>query len=126
MCCPSMFTCTMAMISSFLIISAFRGIFFLRFFFHKYNILLPLDVISILLLLTVTFFSFQNHLYFLCVLLKKYKSFSCNLFHDIKYVCFLCDQMSTLLTLNIHNKYALQFFLLKKCLDYLLIHQFFN
>ena len=63
MCRTSIFTCIVAMSSSFLIIYTFREIF-LRFFFHKYNILLHLDVILILLLLTVTFFSFHKQLYF--------------------------------------------------------------
>ena len=50
-----------------------------------------LHVILILFLLTVTFFSFQNQLCFLHVLLKIHKCFSNGLFRNIKYVCLLCD-----------------------------------
>ena len=108
MCCASIFTCVMKMISVFLIILIVSKLF-LGFFFCKYSMLLRLDVILILLLLTVTFVSLQNQLYFLRVLLKKYKAFSYNLFHDIKYPCFLYDQIHKLLTLNIY-KCALTYF----------------
>ena len=75
-CCASIFNCVITMISDFSII--------FRIFFRKYNIHLHLDMILILLLWTVTVFSFQNQLYFLRVLLKKYKTFSPNLVHDIQ------------------------------------------
>ena len=97
-CCASIFTCATTMISDFSIIFILANFF--RIFFSKCNILLHLDMVLILLLLTVTFFSFQNQLHFLRVFLKKYKTFSYNLLHNIKYVCFLCDQIPKLLTLN--------------------------
>ena len=77
MCCTSIFTCMMTMISRFSIIYTFRELF--KIFFHKYKTRLHLDVILILVFLTVTFCSFQNQLYFLRVLWKKYKTFSYNL-----------------------------------------------
>ena len=68
--------------------------------------LLHLDVTLVLLLLTITFFSFQNQLYLLRALLKILKTFKYNLFYDIKYVCFLYDQMNKFLPLNIRKVYA--------------------
>ena len=97
MCCDSIFTCIMTMIFDFSIIFIFTKLV-LGFVFLKYNILLRFDLVLILLLLTVTFFSFQNHLYFLRVALKKYKTFSYNLFNNIKHDCFLYDQITKLLT----------------------------
>ena len=122
--CISIFPSVMAMLSNFPIIYTFRE-FFLRFFFHKYNILLRLDVILILLLLTVAFFLFKINYIFLRVLLKKYKTFSYNLFHDIKCACFPYDEIPKLLTLNIHKEYVHLFLLLNIFLDYLHIHLFF-
>ena len=58
MCCVSIFTCIMTMISNFLVVYIFRELF-QDFFFHKYNIILHLDLILILLLLMVTFFVFK-------------------------------------------------------------------
>ena len=124
MCCTSIFFCIMTMISNFPIIYTI-GEPFLRFFFHNCNILLNLDVILVLLLLVVIFFSFRGQFYFLHVLLKIRKTFSYSIFHEIKYVCFLCDQMPKILTLNIYRKYAHLFLLLKNFLDYLHIHLFF-
>ena len=124
MCCDSIFTCIMTMIFDFSIVFIFTKLF-LGFVFLKYTILLRFDLDLILLLLTVTFFSFQNHLYFLRVALKKYKTFSYNLFNNIKHDCFLYDQITKLLTLNICKEYAHLFLLLKNFLDYLCIHLFF-
>ena len=121
MCCASIFTCVMAMSSNFPVIYTFRELLP-----HKYKILLHLDVILVLLLLTVTFFSFQNQLYFFFACsLKELQNFSCNIFHGIKYVCFLRDQMPKLLTLNIHKEYAHLSLLLKNFLDCLHILLFF-
>ena len=53
------------------------------------------------------------------------KSFSQNLFRDIKYVYLLFDQIPKLWTLNIHKEYSLQFLLVKNFLDYLHIHLLF-
>ena len=75
--------------------------------------LLHLDVILVILLLKVTFFSFQNQLCFLCFS----KTFSNNLSRNIKCVCFLCDQMPKWLLLNIHKEYAHVILLLKNFLD---------
>ena len=61
---------------------------FSRIFFHKCNILLHLDMILVIFLLTVVFFSFQSQLYFSPVLLKINKIFLYNLPQDIKYACF--------------------------------------
>ena len=116
------FTIIVAMISNFLIIYTFRELF--NYFFQKHNILLHLDVISICLLIIVTFFSFQNQLYFLGVSLKFHKTFTYSPFHDVKPVCFLCDQMPNLLTWNIYKEYADLFLLLKNSLDFLHIHLF--
>ena len=63
------------------------------------NILLRL-AISVFLLLMITFYSFQNQLYFLRILINKYKSFSFNPFHNIKYACFLYDQIPKLLDME--------------------------
>ena len=112
MCCASIFTCKMTMVPNFLIIFIISKLF-LSFFFCKYNILLRLDVILVLLLLTVAFFSFQNRLYFSRTLLKIRKTFSHNLFLNIKYVCFLYNQMSKLLALNIRIEYVHLFLFLK-------------
>ena len=71
MCCASMFLCIMTMISEFSIIYIFS--------IFKCNVLLHLDMILILFLLTGTFFSFQNQLYFPHIHLKKYKTFSNNI-----------------------------------------------
>ena len=116
MCRASIFSCIGTMISNFSIIYTFRE-FFLRFIFHKCNNILHPDVTLVLLLLTVTFFLFQNKLYFLRALLKIHKTFLYSLFHHIKYVCFLCDQMPKFFTLNIRKEYATQFLLLKNFLD---------
>ena len=78
-------------------------------FSNEYNVLSHFDVILVLLFLTVAFFSFQNQLYFLRVLLSIHRAFSYNIFHDIDYVCFLRDKMPKLLTLNIHKEYAYLF-----------------
>ena len=103
-----------------LIICIFESFF--NIFFHKYSIRLHLDVILVLLLLMVTFFSFQNQLYFLCVHLKIHKTFWCNIFCNIKYVCFLCDPMPKSLILNIRKEQAHLFLVLKNILDCLHIH----
>ena len=95
---------------------------FLRFFFHKCNILLHLDVVFNIFLLTVAFFSLQSHLYFSRVLLKIHKTFSYNLSCYLNYACFLCDQTPKLFTLNTHKEYVHLFFLLKISLDYLHTH----
>ena len=118
MCCTTIFACIMAMISNFPIIYVFRELFQDSFpsnithfacdfssFFVKGNI-----------------FSFHNQLYFLRVLLKIHKAFSYNLFRDIRYVCFLCDQVPKLLAFNKCKEYAHLFLLLKNFLDYLHIH----
>ena len=91
MCSTSIFTCIMAMICNFSIF--FIKQTFLTFFFHKYNTFLHLDVHVILFFANDNIFSFQNWLYLLRDLLKKYKTFSYNLFHNIKYACFLCDEI---------------------------------
>ena len=122
MCCTCIFTCIMTMISNFPIICTVRE-FFLKFFFHKCNIVLHLDVILILLLLTVTSLSFQNQLYFQRALIEA-QNFFIQSFPRYKYVCFLCDQMPKLLTLNIRKEYAHLFLLLKIFLDYLYINIF--
>ena len=129
MCCASIFTCIMTMISDVSIIFIFSKPFLgfkLFFLFCNYNILLRLDVILVLLLLTVTFFYFQNQLYFLRVLLEKYKTFSYSFFHDIKYAYFLYDQIGKLLILNICKEYAHLVLLLQNFLHYLFIHRFFK
>ena len=72
--------------------------------FHKYNKPLLCYVILVLLLLTITFFLFKSIIFFACSL-EDHKTFLCNLFRDIKYVCSLSDQMPKLLTLNIYKKY---------------------
>ena len=77
---------------------------FLRFFFHKCDILLPLDMILVLPSLMVTFF-FQNQLYFFACSLKEVQSFFTQLFP-------LFDQTPKLLTLNIHREYAHLFLML--------------
>ena len=123
MCCVSIFSCIMTIISNSPIIYTFRE-HFLWFFFYKCNILLHLDVILILVLLTIKFFSFQNQLHFLRVLLKIHKRFSYNLFCNIKYVCFLCHQMLKFLTLNICKEYVHIFLLLKNFSDCFHIHLF--
>ena len=61
--------------------------------FHKCNILLHLNVILIFLLLMVTFFSFQNQLYFYCVLLKIPKNFFRQSFPWYK-VCLFSIQLN--------------------------------
>ena len=80
----SAFIYIMKMISNFPIIYISETIFYEI----AYSILLHLRVILTLCLLTVTFFSFQNQLFFLCVLLKIHKTFSCYFFLDTKYACF--------------------------------------
>ena len=126
--CAPTFTCLVEMISNFPIIYTFRKLFKdpsttnITYF----CILLHLDVILVLLLLSVTFCSFLHQLYFSCVLLKIHKTFSYSLFHDLKYVFFLCDKIPKLLTLNIHKEYAPENLLLKNFLEYLHIHLFFS
>ena len=116
MCCASLFTCIMTINSYFLIIFIFRKRF--RFFFCKYNILLHLDMIFVLFLLTAVFFFFSKSVIYLVCFLKKSQNFFINLFHDIKYVCFLYDQIPKLLALNIYKEYAYIFSLLKIFLIY--------
>ena len=117
--CTSIYTCIMTIISNFWITFIFLANFSRIF-------LLRIDMILILLLLTITCFSFQNQLYIvLRVLLKNHKTFSYSLFHDIKYACFLYDKIAKFLTLNIHKEYSHLFWLLKIFLDYLHIHLFF-
>ena len=125
MCCFSVFTSIMAIIWDFPIIYIFRELF-LRFFFHKFYIHSHLDVILVLLLLMATIFSSDNQLHFLRVLLKINKTFSYNPFRNIKYVCFLCDQIPKLLKLKIHKEYSYLFLLFKNFLDWLHIHIFFR
>ena len=108
------------MISNFLIVFISKE--FSKEFYSVNITFLHLRVVLILFLLTVTFFSFQNQLYFLRVLLKILKTFSCNLFCDIKYVCLLCDQIPKLLTLNNRMEYVHLFLLFKNYLDYFRIH----
>ena len=86
MCRSSIFTRVRAMISNFLITCISKE--FLSNLFHRYNTLSHLRVILTLCLLTATLFSFQKQLFFVRVLLNNYETFSCNLFHGIKYVCF--------------------------------------
>ena len=56
----------------------------------------------------------KNQLYFWRVLFKRYKFFSYNLFHSIKYVCVLCDWSCVL---NIHKESDQLVLLLKHFLD---------
>ena len=96
--CACIFLCRLTMTSDFLIIYVFS--IFLGFLFHKYNILSHLCVILILFLLMVIFFCFQNQLYFLHVILKNHKIFSYNLFRNIKYACFLHDQIPQIIDIE--------------------------
>ena len=96
--CAFVFLCRLTMISDFWIIYVFS--IFLGILFHKYNILFHLCAILILFLLTVIFFSFQNQLYFVHVILKNHKTFSYNLFRNIKYACFLHDQISKIIDIE--------------------------
>ena len=120
MCGVSRFTCIMTMVSEFSLIFIFSKLF--TIFFSKYNLILRLDIILFFILLVVTFFSFQNQLYFLRVLLKQHKTFSYNLSHDIKYACLLYDQIPNMLTFNFRKEYPL---LPSLFLDYFHIHLFF-
>ena len=105
---PPTFPRVMTLISDFLIIYIFR-IFLDSFSTDVLHYFASwCDFTSFLL--TVTFFSFQNQLYFLRVLLKKHKTFSYNLFHIIKYVYLLFDQTPKLLALNIHKEYIHLFY----------------
>ena len=125
--CTSIFTCIITVISHCPIIYDFRELFWDFYFTNiTYFGSLCLDVILILSFLMVTFFSLQNQLYFMRVPLKKYKTFSYNIFHDINYVCLLCDQIPKFLINNIHKEIVLQFLVLKNFLDYLHIHLFLS
>ena len=123
MCCASVFTGMVAMVSNFMVVFIFSKLFY-EFFFYRCNILVYFDVILVFFLLTLTNF-FQNQLCFLHDLLKIHKTFSCNFFRDTNYVYFLYDQMPKLLTLNIRKEYIFLFLLLKIFLDYFYSYQFF-
>ena len=93
-CCTLIVTCIMTLISHFSII------YNLRFLFHKCNNISHLDVILVVSLLTVTFFSFQNQLY----------------------------SLHNLLLYSLHNirkEYTHLFLLIKNFLDCLHTHLFF-
>ena len=77
MCFTFIFTCIMAMVYNF------SKIFIISKLLHKCNIVLHLDVILVLLLLILTFSSFQNQLFFSGFPFKIHKTFSYNLFHDM-------------------------------------------
>ena len=61
---------------------------FLRFFLRKYNILLGINVILILLLLTVTFFSLQKQWHFFKCSLKESQNFFIQSFPRYKVCLF--------------------------------------
>ena len=104
MCCVSLFTCIIAVMCNFSIIYTFRELFV------KGNI----------------FFPFQINYIFLRVLLNLHKKFSYIIFCDIKYVCFLCDQIPKLLILNNHKECAHLFLLVKNFLNFCISTYFFN
>ena len=115
LCSVFRFTCIMEIICNFPSFLFYWP--FGRFFFRKCNNFLHLGVVLTLLLLSVTYFSFQSQLNFSCVLLKIYKLFSYFVAHDINYHFFQCDLIQKLLALNIHL-----FLLLNNFLDYFHIH----
>ena len=84
MCHSSIFSCVVSMISNFSIIYIFKELFDEIFSANIFCIFMWF-YLFIYFLLTVTFFPFQNQLYFLRALLKIYKTLSYNLFHDLKY-----------------------------------------
>ena len=120
MCCASIFTCIMAMVSNFSVIFIFGK--FLSIYFYKYNIPLHLGVILVLFLLTATSVVFFISKFFkinciFCVflkiqrkLLKIQKTFSCNLLRGINYAYFLQNQMPKQLIQNIRRRYVFLFF----------------
>ena len=59
-------------------------------------------------------FFFSKSIIFFACFLKVHKTFSYNLFYDMKYVCFLYSQIPKLLTLSIRKKYAHLFFVVEE------------
>ena len=98
MCCAFIFISIMTMVSNFSVIFIVCKRFCKYFLFY-------LGVILVIILLTVTFFSFQSKIYFFYVFLKNNKY----LLHNIYYAYFLYDQMPKLVTLNIHKEYVAVF-----------------
>ena len=92
------------------IFSCFKTVFIVlksKFSFH--DILLHLYMNLVLFFLTVAFFLFKINNNF-WVLSERFTNFFNNLFSDINYICFLCDQMPNLLTLNIRKEYTQKIF----------------
>ena len=110
--CASIFPCVMTIIFIFSMIYIFSKLF--GNIFREYNILFHLHVILLLHLLTVSFFPFQKQLYFWRVFLKKHKTFSYDLFHDIKYVYFLYDQIPQIVDMECPQGICLPIFVVKE------------
>ena len=107
-CRTSLFTCVMTMITDFSIIFIFKNLILQI----QHSFTFSCDSNSFLVNGIIFFFSksiiywWKSINWFLDVLLKFHKTFTYSLFHDIKYVFLLCDQIPKLLTLNIHNEYG--------------------
>ena len=117
MCCTSLFICIMAIISNFSIIFIFSELLSVSFSAKVINFCI--FVIFNSLFVNSIFFLFSKSM-FLISSLKNSQNFFIQSFPWYKkYVCFLCDKMAKLLTLNFHKEYTHLF------LDYFLIHLFF-
>ena len=121
-CHASVFTSTMAMFSNSTVIFICSKIFLekLSQIYHSFASSYNFNCSFV----NGNIFSFQNQIHLLGVPSKIDKTFSYNLFHNIKYVYFLFDQILKLLTLNIYKEYD-HLFLLLTFLHYLFIHLLF-
>ena len=92
MCFTFIFTCIMAMVYNF------SKIFIISKLLHKCNIFLHLDVILVLLLLILTFSSFQNQLFF-----SGFPSRFIKLFHIIFFTICLFSMWSNVQTFDVEQ-----------------------
>ena len=122
MCCNSVFSCIMAIISNLLIIYSFGGFSYDSFFTNKTYFYTLYHFNSSFVNGNIIFFS--NPTIFFACSLKEVKNFLTQSFPRLKYFYLLCDQMLKLLTLNIQKQYVVQFLLLKNFLDYMQVHLF--
>ena len=107
MCCVSVFTCIVAMVSNFSLIII---IIFLQAFYESFSTNVTfLMWFSFLLLLMTTYFFFSESVIFFVCSLKDSQLFHTIFFCEIDYIYCQYDQTHKILTLNDHKEFVQEF-----------------
>ena len=124
MCCTSIFTCIIAMISNFLITFTLDSSFKIHSPQTCHIFAFWCDFSSSFVNGN-NFFLSKSIIFYACFL-KEVQNIFIKTFPQYKCVCFLCGEMPKLLILNNRKENAPLFLLLKTFLDYLHIRLFFK